>query len=83
MSVYITWELPNPEDRNGIITRYILNVTSALEGDTIQLYSDSTSITYESLKPYTTYIIAIAAETNAGIGPFSQAETLTTLQDGV
>ena len=82
-SLYVTWELPSSEDRNGMITRYILNVTSVPDGDTIQLTSNTTQFTYDSLQPYTTYTIAIAAETNAGIGPFSQAATLTTPEDGI
>ena len=34
------------------------------------------------LVPYTTHSIIVAAETSAGIGPFSEAITLETLEEG-
>ena len=47
-----------------------------------QLLSVNDSITVLSLRPYTTYILTIAAETAIGVGPFSEAYTVMTATDG-
>ena len=47
-----------------------------------QLSSVNSSITVLSLRPYTTYIFTIAAETAVGVGPFSGAYMVMTATDG-
>ena len=44
-------------------------------GETFQSFTSTGSAEVDGLRPFTTYFIAVAAQTNAGVGPFS-----TTLQ---
>ena len=81
-SVYLTWSPPLPEDQNGDITGYIINVTVVETGERFQLFSETNSLTLHSLRPYTTYICVIAAVTSAGVGPFSTTFVVRTPEDG-
>ena len=81
-SAIITWDPPLPEEQNGIIIGYIINVTVAETGERFQLFSNSTSITVDTLQPFTTYLCIIAARTVIGTGPFSTVITLETPEDG-
>ena len=77
------WEPPSPEDQNGLIVGYTINITDLETGERYQHLSTSTNITIGSLTPFTTYICIIAARTNIGIGPFSTVVTVQTLEDGM
>ena len=81
-SATITWDPPRADLQNGIIIRYIINVTVVETGATFQLTSTTTSLTVNTLTPYRNFICIIAAVTSVGIGPFSTQFTLTTPQDG-
>ena len=81
-SALLTWDPPLPEEQNGIIINYIINVTEADSGVSFQLFSANTSLLVESLLPFTSYNLLIAASTSVGTGPFSRLLTLQTLQDG-
>ena len=82
-SIILVWEPPSPEDQNGLIVGYTINITDLETGERYQCLSTSTNITIGSLTPFTTYICIIAARTNIGIGPFSTVVTVQTLEDGV
>ena len=81
-SVEASWQAPPPEDRNGVIIAYIINVTSLRTGLTRQMNSTTTSVTATNLAPFTTYICIIAASTAVGLGPFSTTITFRTLESG-
>ena len=81
-SAILTWDPPNPEDRNGIVTEYTINVSAVETGEVFQLTSATTSLTVTLLRPFTTYRCLIAASTSVGIGPFSTVFTLVTPEDG-
>ncbi len=81
-SAVITWAPPPIEDQNGVIIRYVINVTVVSTGVTFQLTSTTTSLVVSSLDPYTTYLCIIAAVTVVGTGPFSSPFTLSTPEDG-
>ena len=81
-SLSMVWNPPPPEDQNGDIIRYRVNVTVLGTMEMYQLLSVNNSITVLSLRPYTTYTFAIAAETAVGVGPFSGAYTVMTATDG-
>ena len=81
-SATVTWGPPPDDDLNGVIIRYIINVTVVGTGQSFQLTSTTTSLTVTTLTPYTTFICIIAAVTSVGIGPFSAQFTLITPQDG-
>ena len=78
----LTWRAPTPEDRNGIIIGYKINVTVVASGTTFELTSTIESISVTSLRPYTSYVFRIAAVTVVGTGPFSTALSVTTRQAG-
>ena len=81
-SATVSWNPPPADDINGIIIRYIINVTVVGSGVTFQLTSTTTSLSVYTLTPYTTFICIIAAVTSAGTGPFGPPFTLITPQDG-
>ena len=70
------------DDRNGIIVRYIINVTVVETGQMFQLVSTTTTLTINTLSPYRTYVCIIAAVTSVGIGPFSTQINFTSPEDG-
>ena len=81
-SLSLVWNPPSPEDQNGVIIRYRVNITVLGTMEMYQLLSVNGSITVLSLRPYTTYIFTIAAETAVGVGPFSGVHTVMTATDG-
>ena len=81
-SLSLIWNPPPLEDQNGVIIHYRINITVLDSMEMFQLLSDNSSITVNSLIPYTTYMLTIAAETAVGEGPFSGAYTVMTATDG-
>ena len=81
-SLSLIWNPPPLEDQNGVIIHYRINVTVLDSMEMFQLLSDNSSITVNSLTPYTTYNFTIAAETAVGVGPFNGAYTVMTATDG-
>ena len=66
-SLYISWSLPNVQDRNGIILGYNISYTS---GSIVNNTSTSeTFINITGLMIYTQYDISVAAYTSVGTGP--------------
>lgn len=82
-SIVLRWDPPPPEDRNGPITNYIINVTVVETRETFDINTTSTTFRLERLTPYTTYRFTIAASTEVGLGPFSALFTERTPEDGV
>lgn len=81
-SASISWNSPLPDQWNGVIILYVINVTIMETGHVFQLNSTTTSLTVVTLQPFRNYICIIAAVTSVGTGPFSVSFTLTTPQDG-
>ena len=81
-TLFLTWDPPAPEYRNGIILGYTVNITEAESTEIFQTFSDTNDVAIHSLKPFTTYLCAVAAETAAGLGPYNEALTVITLEDG-
>ena len=79
--IQINWNQPLPEDQNGFIRSYMVNITMSETGQHIQLTTNSTTITAEGLHPYYNYHISVAAVTIA-IGPYTKIYSLQTPQDG-
>ena len=80
--IVLHWQPPLLENRNGIITGYIVNVTAMTSGEMVQLMSTTSSITVSSLSPFTVYICTIAATTRVGSGPFTDEFMVQTLEEG-
>ena len=72
-ALVLTWQPPPPEQRNGVITRYVINITGLSEArqEPYVLYTTKTNVVVGSLHPSYTYTCKVAAETNVGPGPFS------------
>ena len=70
------------QNRNGIITGYIVNVTALDTGEISQYITPDRNLTLNSLTPFSTYAFIIAARTSVGAGPFSTDVTIQTLEDG-
>ena len=68
------------EDRNGIITGYVIEYFSSRGSDSIP--TDSSTEFSLTVAPYTRYELRVAAVNAAGQGPFSHPVTTTTLEDG-
>ena len=79
--IQINWSQPLPEEQNGIIHSYTVNITVAETDGHIQLTTNNTTITAEGLHPYYNYHISVAATTTA-IGPYTVNQVVQTLQDG-
>ena len=52
-------------------------------GETEELFTESTGYILDPVSPYTLYSAAVAAQTDAGRGPFSVSISVQTLEDGV
>ena len=70
------------EERNGIIRRYIINITELNSGNEYQLENASTEITVLDLHPFYRYSYSVAAETVA-LGPFTPASIIEMPEDGM
>ena len=82
-SVVLKWEPPPPEDKNGLIVAYYLNITKLGSNVVQQFTTSNISITINNLKPYTYYSCIVSAATNAGISPYSKIFAFLTLQTGI
>jgi len=81
-SAVLSWDVPPPEDHNGIVLGYAINVTKLQSRETVELFSNSTMLTVHNLKPHTLYGCVSAAVNNAGFGPASVALQFETLEAG-
>ena len=81
-SAVLTWDPLPAGDQNGVVTGYVINVTVIETGKTFLLFSNTTSLTVNSLSPFRTFVCIIAAQTSAGTGPFGPIFTVITPQDG-
>ena len=78
--VFVSWIPPEMNARNGVIRRYIINLTRVDRNDPSSMTSDVTSITLPVL-PFRRYLISVAAVT-VETGPFSDDTEFETPEDG-
>ena len=81
-SAVLTWQPPPFDEQNGMILSYVINVTIVETGGNFLLFSNSTTLTVTTLKPFRTYICIIAAQTSVGTGPYGTQFILYTPEDG-
>ena len=97
-SIWLTWERPSPEEENGLLVRYHVIVIETQihytdDGEEIMGMQRYLNRTYnvsegrvqlidEMIHPDYNYTVRIAAATEPGIGPFSNAITVRTDMDG-
>ena len=78
----LTWSPPPPEDQNGIIRNYLVNISVVESGEHFyQLTSNATVLVVDELHPYYTYGCIVAALT-VGTGPFTEASIEQLPEDG-
>ena len=71
-SAEIHWDPPPFEDQNGIIQFYTLFITEVDTSRVIeQLRTENASAILQQFRPFHVYQFVIAANTIAGLGPFS------------
>ena len=81
-SIYLSWDPPPDDQRNGIIVQYSIRIVPPLGGTIVYFNSTATSIVVTPLSPYTTYRCSVAAATSMGRGPFSGAIMVQTHEAG-
>lgn len=81
-AIFITWQLPLFEDRNGNITGYSIIVTETISNTSTTHYRNEIFAVIAFLHPYYEYVVQIAAETRVGRGPYGDTVTTQTLEDG-
>lgn len=80
-SISLSWDPPPFEGQNGLIRQYFLAVTRNDTGMSFQQTSSATETTIQSLHPFSTYIISVAAET-IDVGPFTEGIVVRLPEDG-
>ncbi len=80
-SFLVSWGSLPPEDHNGIVRHYTVNIREVNTGRSFHLEALSTSITVQFLHPNYKYTCGVAAVT-VGPGPFSLPVNATTLEAG-
>ena len=60
-TIALSWNPPPPENQNGMIRHYTINVTELNSGESFILISINTDIVLSSLHPFYVYEIRIAA----------------------
>ena len=80
-SITFSWDPPPPNEQNGIIREYRVNITEVNTGRILQFISTITSLTVTTLHPFYTYEWIVSAHT-VGTGPHTDVSTVSTPEDG-
>ena len=81
--VTLSWQHPLEEDRNGVITGFIMQLGRSNTNNITLFETGNITVSInEGLKPFTQYFCKVAALTMAGMGPYTEAIYFTTLEDG-
>lgn len=70
-TLVLGWEAPDPDDRNGIIIKYTINITELDTDMPLDFVIGNTTTLTVSVHPFYRYSYIIAAETIIGLGPYS------------
>lgn len=82
-NVSISWLPPLPDDQNGILRYYILQLVDERLGyEDVIINTTLTSHIFNNLEEYNLYSYNIAAATSAGVGKYSDQDQFTTQEDG-
>ena len=78
----LSWQPPAPENQNGIIVHYIVNITEMETGRLLSFTAvNMTTLSVPTLHPFYTYTCIVAAVT-VGIGPYSATVEVELPEDG-
>ena len=81
-SISLSWNPPPFEEQNGLIRQYFVTITRNDTGMSFQQTSNATATTILGLHPFSTYTIAVAAET-VDVGPFTEGVVVRLPEDGM
>ena len=81
-SISLSWNPPPFEEQNGLIRQYFVTITRNDTGMSFQQTSNTTETAIQSLHPFSTYTIAVAAET-VDVGPFTEGVVVRLPEDGM
>ena len=72
-SFLLDWDPPPFEHHNGVIRNYTVSVELLENATAYNVTTNDTQYAFNTLLPFYTYRIMVAASTNPGIGPWSAA----------
>ncbi len=78
-TICVSWIEVSREDQNGKITGYIIEYTNVNHSESVNVTADSTKGVLRDLHKFEEYTVRVAAQTVAGIGPFSDSVSVMTL----
>ncbi len=82
-SADVFWNPPPVSEQNGVIVKYVISISdSNTDTEIVTLFSNTTSVSVESLLPYTIYKCSVAAFTSIGIGPYTTDIYFETAETG-
>ena len=82
VSATVTWKAPSKSSINGKFTKYVVNLNKKDENCWKSLDVTEEKIDFTNLRPYSEYIVQVAACNSAGCGPKSEEITFTTAEAG-
>ena len=81
--ILLSWDLPEPTGRNGLITGYTIQILEVPTNLTLSYnLTNRTDFLVDSLHPYYDYRCSVAAVTVVGAGPLSAPVTVRTDESG-
>ena len=80
-TLVLSWQPPAPENQNGIIVHYIVNITEMETGRLLSFTVNTTTLSIPTLHPFYTYTCIVAAAT-VGTGPYSFPVEVELPEDG-
>ena len=81
-TIELRWELPPPDEQNGIVTSFLINITVTETKATYIVNATDNAVNITELHPHYSYSLAVAAVTTGGTGPYSQPVSAVTHEDG-
>ena len=83
-SILLHWSPPLPENRNGDITGYVVNVTN-LDNETVHHFVTDiiSNFTVMNLEPFTSYESRVFARTSVGVSQAQAVVLVQTNEDGM
>ena len=81
-TIQLYWDPPPLADQNGVIRRYLINISVVETGSFFQLASQTNTLNISGLHPYYTYTLTVAAVT-IGPGPYGLVLTIRMPEDGM
>ena len=82
-SIQISWSPLPPNERNGLITGYVVTITNVDTNEVSTVEITGRTSTSIATLPYTSYMVSVAARTSVGVGPRSTEIIILTPENGM